>query len=31
MANRAPYAIMKSAVETLTRYMAFELAVAELR
>lgn len=25
MANRAPYAIMKSAVETLTRYMAFEL------
>lgn len=25
MANRAPYAVMKSAVETLTRYMAFEL------
>lgn len=25
MANRAPYAIMKSAVETLTRYMALEL------
>ena len=25
MANQAPYAIMKSAVETLTRYMAFEL------
>ncbi len=25
MANRAPYAIMKSAVETLTRHMAFEL------
>ncbi len=29
MANRAPYAIMKSAVETLTRYMAFELGVAD--
>lgn len=25
MANRAPYAIMKSAVETMTKYMAFEL------
>ncbi|WP_312267737.1 SDR family NAD(P)-dependent oxidoreductase [Pseudescherichia sp.] len=25
MANRAPYAIMKSAVETMTKYMAYEL------
>ncbi len=25
MGNRAPYAIMKSAVETMTKYMAFEL------
>lgn len=25
MANRAPYAFMKSAVETMTKYMAFEL------
>lgn len=26
MANRAPYAIMKSAVETMTKYMAYELS-----